>query len=680
MESQQGQPAPESRDEILAAVGRRRARIYHMVRGVLDRMEDVARWKDLYYPPIETEAFLGIQRDLLAGIDEVPYRIWELHVEILEATLRRYVRALPETAIHAVAKQAVVELLDAEAVVGASAEAKGLARRAVDELPPEVVGPALKQVLCWLIARGDDEAEEISGEPPDGAVAGLPAEILDAAMQKILGNLQLYFDGIHAMTADEVEKLRARVALFEEGAGKALTAEDRLFTCELAADLKGRYTSAMMGAVANLVAEGHWSGAEIEPILFPEKAEEFDRNELLVATLKEVLAGIERLPEDVPLVALVADWDQGRRVDCYALTHLYGFLGNVGKLLKESSRRALYSGDYHQIQQREGRLSARVTALNMLHNKTWEERQEGDSSVQDCYPQMVEKAIQLAAILDVELLKQIIGAERVQLLLDIVSIEGGKRQGEVPPQSASLRARVPKLMMPVIPLLHDEDLKTFLELLLGSVLKRASFTLTRRRAAAAAAVPVAAPVQEPAQEAPAAPEPVPEAAPVSALDSWLEPPPLETLTPAEEPSAEAIAEQRSAAKLAALEKLHEHLREALSPTHQHRRSFDLVHRLLRRKRMIPPAMLHSLVPFVDDLNDKLVPLLATAASHAAVPITYQSELTQYCRALKRRDLGPRELKTEVTRNMEGLLRLLDDLEAAAREAIDNARRLPGGYQ
>lgn len=682
-------PAPESRDEILATAGPRRAAVYHMVRGILDSFEGVARWEDLYYPPTEVEEFLRIQRSLLSVIDEIPYRVWALTIELLEGVVRDLVEFLPSANLDEEERRSLIGLMDADALAASGPEARESARRCVESLPLDVVNPSIKQLIRWLLDRHEPDAAELSGEVFDEALESLPEEVLSSASRELVGNLQFYFDGIHTMTAGDVEKLLGQIQLFETG--RAGSAQDRVFTCEIAADLKGKYSSAIMGAAANLVAEGHWNGAEVEPVLFPEKAEEFERNELLVETLKEVLESIKNVPNEVNLVEIVEAWNEGRRVDRYALSHLYGFLGSVGKLMKESSRRALYSGDYHQIQLRESRLSARVNELNMLHNRTWEVLHEDDPSIADCYPQMVDKTIQLAAVLDVELLKKLVGSDMVQRILGIVSIEGEKRRsGEIRdgedhevdfflPETQALREEVPRRLRPLIPLLHDEDLQTFLELLTGSVLKRASFAVQQRRKEALARAEEEARTEEAAGD-------LIEVDTLDGLDLEILPEP-EVDEPArragpsfldDEPAGGAEEAQEAAEKLVALEKLQGLLQMLLSGSNTHRKSFDLVHQLVTRKGMIPPTMLRSMLPFLEDLTDRLVPQLTAVSSQGAIPITFQSELTQYCRTLTRRDLTPMEIKTTLVSQMEGLLRLLADLEAETQAMIDTYGLSAGG--
>ncbi len=683
-------PPPPSREEILSAAGPQRALIYHTVRRILDDFEEVARWEVLYYPPTEVGEFLRLQTGLVALIEDIPYRVSEMSVSILCDAFKALLGDPSQTLLDLETRQMILGLLEPDAARMVTRSTQRIAMEAIDSFPETVLAEPQKPLLKWMIARHSQEsATELSERAFDAAVGAFPKRILDDSMQQILSNMQFYFDGIHAMTGGDLEKLQARIEFFQTAAAANLSAQERVFTCEISADLKGKYTSAIMGAAANLVAEGYWNGADIEPVLFPEKADEFARNELLVKTLVEVIESIKRLPEEVPLIDLVARWEIGQRVDRYALPHLFGFLGNLGKLMKESSRRALYSGDYHQIQLREHRLSNRINELNMLHNSSWDVIKEDDASVADGYPQMVDKAVELAAILDVELLKKLIGDEAVKLLLHVVSIEGLKRKElEVrlgheqekdysTEASSALRKKLPERQQTLIPLLYDEDLQTFLELLLGSVMKRASFSLKRREAtpAATAPEPAAATVVAPA----VAPEEVIESVgfeelSLPGLDALSEPErvPPPGVAPSESPDPpqlQAIPDEASE-KLAMTEKLRGSLRRLASSSNPDRKSFDLVHRLLSNKGMIPPSMLQSILPFLEGLTDALVPQMAALSAKGELSITFQSDLMQYCRDLSRRDLTPREMKNEVLTNMDGLLRLLSDIDAAMVELVD----------
>ncbi|MEM6795171.1 MAG: hypothetical protein AAF725_14425 [Acidobacteriota bacterium] len=324
-------------------------------------------------------------------------------------------------------------------------------------------------------------------------IGGIPKQIaaliadLEArgVSEELLGDLEFFFHGIHTSVEQELSKLKNLFASFQESSvTRDPSPDERDYVCELSADLKGKYSSSIMGACATLVAEGLWRGVEIEPLLFTEKAREFKRNQKLVATLTEVTENITNLLEQVPLAELVEKWRRNERVDQYALTALYSLLGNLGKLMREDSRRALYSGDYHQIQRREALLAARVNELATLHNTTWGTVTPGLSvTPEEAFPRMAQTATELATVLNVELLKKIIGDQQVESLLYVVmsekeansSVDRWRAGHQIKPHKS--RERIPEHLHSLIILLYDEDLNTFLELLLGSVLKRASLTV-----------------------------------------------------------------------------------------------------------------------------------------------------------------------------------------------------------
>ncbi len=357
--------------------------------------------------------------------------------------------------------------------------------------PPIDTGEFLSMEIA-LVGMIQDIPERV------GALTrALQAGELDEATRELVDNAEFYFHGIGVSVDSELEKLQAKLDAFKAGSS-TLSDVERTFVCEISADLKGKYTSSVMGAAASLIAEGLWNGIEIEPILFPEKAEEFDRNERLVARLSRVTETIHNFLDQVPMVDLVASWRQRRRVDQYALAPLYSLLGDLGKLMQLSSRRALYSGDYHQIQLREVLLSARINELTSLHSMTWRSGAGPDRTGDGVYAAMVEKAMEMAAVLDLDILKKVVGDGPVKDLFFIVTMEredavAGRSDAEE--RRLSRLDRIPEELHTLIPLLRDEDLKTFLDLLLGSVLKRASLTVKRQDPGpAAAAEPPAAPV------------------------------------------------------------------------------------------------------------------------------------------------------------------------------------------
>ena len=144
---------------------------------------------------------------------------------------------------------------------------------------PPTDASAFLSMETALVAMIEDIPERVGT-----LTRALQASELDDATRELVDNADFYFHGIGVSVASELEKLRAKLDAFKAGSN-TLSPVERTFICEISADLKGKYTSSIMGAAASLVAEGLWNGVEIEPILFPEKAEEFDRNEKLVTSL-----------------------------------------------------------------------------------------------------------------------------------------------------------------------------------------------------------------------------------------------------------------------------------------------------------------------------------------------------------------------------------------------------------
>src|SRR5581483_7081643 len=88
------------------------------------------------------------------------------------------------------------------------------------------------------------------------------------------------------------------------------------------------------------------------------------------------------------------------------------------------------------------------------------------------YPRLVQLTFEMAAVLDVELLEELVGGRALRDVRAAVTAESGG--------AVRTRALADELE-PLVPLLKIEDLKTFLELLLGSVMKRASIAQARTR-------------------------------------------------------------------------------------------------------------------------------------------------------------------------------------------------------
>src|SRR5687768_15161002 len=306
------------------------------------------------------------------------------------------------------------------------------------------------------------------------------------------------FSGIHHMVEHELKRVEKMLEpVRERGASVPATPEERQLLCELSADLKGKYASSMMGAAASLIAQGLWNGVELEPILFPEKAEEFRNTRELVDLLKEVTSAIKQLPEQVHFVELVSGWQRSIRADQYALADLPSLRGKIAKLLKERTRRALYSGDYHQISRREILLSERINELETLHQKTWSTTEHGGGQdLAPTYARLVQLTLEMAAVLDVTILKALIGDKKVDGLRARVMAVKNR-----PAPTASTPGQG---LDSLIPLLAEDDLRIFLELLLGAVMRRASLSVTLREAEPEVPAPPPPPPSPPPSLAPPA--------------------------------------------------------------------------------------------------------------------------------------------------------------------------------
>jgi hypothetical protein len=566
--------------------------------------------------------------------------------------------------------------------------------------------------------------------PPDGAaeflamltrlielVDGIPPRVrelverlvflaLDDETRQTLEEAEFYFAGIHGMCTHDLERLRSLVAGHRAAPADAPVATTRNYLCEVAADLKGKYASALMGATASVVAEGLWTGVEVEPVLFPEKAEEGPRNEALVNALRRVLAAIEELPKQVAFPQLLERWRAGARVDPYALADLASFRGALGQVLKRGMRRALYSGDYHQIEWRERALSQRIAELEAAHQRTWGGTPESAEAAAATYQQLVRLALEIAALMDVDLLDSLVGGRAVKQLRTAAS--GGR----------SPRKPLAPELEPLVPLFASEDLQTFLELLLGAVFKRASFATARSQAAeahraeAAAVVAAAVAAAEAAAaeaagaeatgaEAAAAPAPVESAAPqppVAARLAAARPLPVppspaasggagpdgeaallgaaapETQLPRLVPrGASSAVEGTLTGPRETLERLDATLTSLLAPGNPDRSALRMLQRLLERHSRIPPSMVHSAHPFLYSVLNELVPELEAASVHGLVPQAARDRLVECCTALTDRWLTPQQMDTEVPAHFTRLQRLLEGLAAATTAQLKSAR-------
>jgi hypothetical protein len=182
--------------------------------------------------------------------------------------------------------------------------------------PPEDPAELLGMVSALL--------DTIRGVPKrvDAVLHTLPADESAAGDEPTRDDVSFLFRGIHHMVANDLKRLETALTPLRSGLGALPTAAEGTRLCEIAADLKGKYASAMMGAAASLVGQGLYNGVELEPVLFPEKAEEFHSARELVERLREATEAIQKLPARLSFTDLLERWRRQDRVDLYALADL----------------------------------------------------------------------------------------------------------------------------------------------------------------------------------------------------------------------------------------------------------------------------------------------------------------------------------------------------------------------
>jgi hypothetical protein len=485
--------------------------------------------------------------------------------------------------------------------------------------PPEDPAELLGMVSALL--------DTIRGVPKrvDAVLHTLPSDEMAGEDEPTRDDVSFLFRGIHHMVANDLKRLENALVPLRSGLGALPTPAEGTHLCEIAADLKGKYASAMMGAASSLVGQGRYDGVELEPILFPEKAEEFQSTRELVDRMRDATETIQKLPTQLSLPELLERWRRLERVDLYALAELPNLRAKLGKLLQEKNRRALYSGDYHQISRREMLLSARITELERLHLQTWTTPRDGED-LSATYTRMVQLVLEISAILDANLLKELIGEKQVNGLRGRAVMAKGKPFTEATGIDA------------LIPLLAEDDLRIYFELLLGAVLRRACLSVRPPEPP-----PPPAPIYEPLIPPPPKPQPVPAAAPP--------PKPAPPPRPAPAPAAKPIDMKASLARIDAL------LVELMTPTNPSLNGFKMTQRLLAKHARIPDAMFQSLFPYLEAVRDKLVPALRPIVPYQGITEDVVNRLEVFCNELLRAD--PSAGKEDLPKKMERLLRFLE---------------------
>ena len=445
---------------------------------------------------------------------------------------------------------------------------------------------------------------------------------------------EFYFAALHQMTASDRRLLGA--ALDRAPVPAPLSGSAGAYLAELATDLKAKYSSAMMGAAAALVSDGRWLGVEVEAALFPEKAEEQTRNRNLLAALAAADGALARLRVDFPWRTLFGSWSAQREVERDALRALAAIPPALQTLLADANRRALFSGDYLLLQRRELLLSSRLRELEKLHLASLDRAATSPGPGSGTlHARLCQLTLELAAVLDVEMLRGLIGKESVLRL---------HRQRA---SAAALHSQ-PREIDPLAELLGEEDLTMFIRLLYGEVVKRSSIVRESGKFALAPAL---------AQNPPPRPARSEGAEGAEGAEG------LGLTASARRRAAgfTRLDEQEARRLEAALAKVLSHL---TSVDHEPWRAFQMVHKLHARLRALPPTLLAEIHPFLALVRSDLLPLVEEASAAGLLPARTAETLRSSDRRLSRMDPASLERHHEVATDLGRVVRLLSSLTVA----------------
>ncbi len=432
---------------------------------------------------------------------------------------------------------------------------------------------------------------------------------------------EFYFAALHQMTAPDRRLLGA--ALDKAPGGAPLSSAAGAYLAELTSDLKGKYSSAMMGAAAALVSDGRWLGVEVEAALFLEKAEEQAGNRSLLEALVAADGVLTQLRAEFPWRVTFESWNARRQVERYALSPLIALRPFLHALLAPANRRALFSGDYHLLQRRELLLGSRLRELEELHLSSLDLAADLPSTVTEVhFGRLCQLLLELAAVIDVEVLRELLGNDALIRL---------RRQGA----SAGVRLDEPQQPAPLAQLLREEDLTMFIRLLSGEVTKRSSI----------------------AREAGLATQ-----APSSVANGLARPAPTgdEHREQGRRPRLDSTATRHLETELAAM------LSRLTSADYDRWRAFQMVHKLHARLRVLPPTLLAEIQPFLTVLKGDLLPLLEDASAAGLLPAASWETLRASSLRLSELDPSRLEHRLEVGNDLGRVVRLLESLTVAVQ--------------
>jgi len=363
-----------------------------------------------------------------------------------------------------------------------------------------------------------------------------------------------------------------------------------------------------------------------------------------VAAIDDILATIDALPDEVPFTRMMECWRRRERLDRYILADLDRLKSQLGMLLRVSSRRALYSGDFHQIHRRESQLSERLNELESLHRSTW--RGSSRDVPQASYERLVQLLLEVAAIIDVDILQRLIGEESCKDLRAVVVSERARGGG------SKMGASLPKGLRGLVPLLAEDDLATYFGALRGAVLKRLSLRLMEDAEGGESTAGVG---DEPSGEI-GLPESL--SAPFAEAPVLPSPP---------EPSSEAHPAGRRG-EMEGLSKARARLSELRSTTNPSWKGFLMVERLLSKQGRIPPRMFGLALPFIEELAADLLPLLSEVADF---PQNLVERMNKRCTYLRQIEVTPSALQREIPKALRELSSDLEESTAKVTELVVN---------
>ena len=169
--------------------------------------------------------------------------------------------------------------------------------------------------------------------------------------------------------------------------------------CGAIADVYGRLRADLRRFAAFVVAEDRWELAGLETVLFEERLEELEQGKGLKMGLARLMEAFRGGPERVPLQDIFRLWLGGEVLAIHGMADLERVVRELGDLLDEEDRVALYVSDYVRLRRWESDLQKRFNRLR---------EDFGDDGRQRHWLQ------EMAAILDSEILSWCLGWDRLR--------------------------------------------------------------------------------------------------------------------------------------------------------------------------------------------------------------------------------------------------------------------------